>query len=467
VNLINFEFILTFILPQLIYATVLSAVIAAIVGGIVGLITGAIARRLKHTIIPAMVGAFLGTMLVAMTPVYASPDTYIGGPFGGLAILLKMMVLVPAGSIIGGVLGAAYEQKLTFPVKRRITWMGLLFTYTLMVILLYFNLAPAAFQFVKSSGQEPNFLPYIGKIIGYEQKFSGYNRRISSLAFTHDGQKLVIANIGDIRVWQLDTGKLLHTFPGSPHGSTTLNDQIIAIAITPDNQTLVTAAPQQIQLRELESGKILHRLEGSDYIKLTPDAKTLIGFKKADNPTADVGVWELSSRKLLRTIPANLETLGSGYPVDITGDGKTLVIANSSYSNQIEIRDMNTGKRLQSFGDNQGKRISTLVITPDGKNLITAQNNNLQIWDMNTKKIVKTIPNVGTVNHLLVTPDSQTLISSGDSLHIWEITTGKKLLTWQRPPKVYTTEVALSPDGKILAATDDRGVRLWRLALAR
>ncbi|WP_066425765.1 WD40 repeat domain-containing protein [Anabaena sp. 4-3] len=462
-NIINFEFIFTFILPQLIYATFLSAVIAAIVGGIVGLITGAIARRIKHTIIPAMVGAFLGTMLVAMTPIFASPDTYIGGPYGGLAILLKMIFLVPAGSLIGGVVAAAYEQKLSSSVKRRITWMGLLFTYSLMMILLYFNLAPAPLQLVKAAGQEENFLPVVGKIIGYEQKFSSYYQGIRSLAFTHDGQKLIVANVGDLRVWQIDTGKLLHTFPGPSEGSTTLNDLIDAIAITPDNQTIVTAAPAQIQIRELETGKIIHRLAGSNFIKLTPDGQTLIGLKMTDKPIRDLGVWQVSTGKLLRTIPAKLETLDPGYPVDITGDSKTLVVANRYYSNQIEIRDINTGERLQSFGDNQGKRITTLAVTPDGKILITAQQNNLQIWDINTKKVVKTIPNVGTVNTLLITPDSQTLISNGDALQIWQISTGKKLLTWQKPKGIVTTHVALSPDGKTLAATDDRGVRVWRL----
>ncbi|MGH1395806.1 MAG: WD40 repeat domain-containing protein [Trichormus sp.] len=477
-NLINFEFIFTFILPKLIYATLISVVIGAVVGGIIGLIIGKISRRMKDTLIPAMLGSFIGMMLLAMIPIFASRDTYIGGPFGGLAIFLKFIVVAPTGSIIGGVVGGICGLKLSPQFKPRFTLIGLIFTYSVMLISIYATLAPLPFQFVKSGGQEENFLPNIGKIIGYEQKFGSYYKGISCLGFTRDGNKLVVANSGDLRVWQIDPGKLLNSFPriSDTEGYSPLTDSINAIAITPDGKTLVTAAPEQIQIRELETGNILRRLEGGYYLKLTPDGKTLIGFRKVDKPTADVGVWELSSGKLLRTLPANIETLYSSYPVDITPDGKTVVVANSSYSNQIEIWDINTGKRLQSFGDNQGKLVTTLAVTPDGKTLITAQNNNLQIWDINTKKILRTIPNVGTVNTLLVTPDNQTLISQGEGvqtrptqisnyLYIWQLSTGKKLLSGKKPPKFSLTKAALSPDGKTLAVSDHEGVRLWRLAL--
>lgn len=481
-NLINFEFIFTFILPKLIYATLISLVIGAVVGGIVGLIMGKINRRMKDTLIPAMLGSFIGMMLLAMIPIFASPDTYVGGPFGGLAIMLKFIVVAPIGSIIGGVVGGICGLKLSPQFKPRFTLIGLIFTYSVMLISIYATLAPLPFQFVKLSGQEQNFLPNIGKIIGYEQKFDSYYKGIRCLRFTSNGRKLVVANSGDIRVWQIDPGKLLHSFPGpsAGEGYSPLTDSTVAIAITPDDKTLVTAAPQQIQIRELETGNILHRLEGGYYVKLTPDSKTLIGLKSTDQPSEDLGVWELSSGKLLRTIPANFTTLDPSYPVDITPDGKTLVVANSFYSNQIEIWDINTGKRLQSFGDNKGKRVTTLAVTPDGKTLITAQNNNLQIWDMKTKKIVRTIPNVGTVHTLLFTPDSQTLISQGeglqlqipptqsnDSLYIWQVSTGKKLLAWKKPPGVFNIQAALSDDGKTLAASYEKEVKLWRLALTR
>ncbi|RCJ30799.1 hypothetical protein A6769_32475 [Nostoc punctiforme NIES-2108] len=153
-NLINFEFIVTFILPKLIYATLISLIIGAVVGGIIGLIMGKISRRMKDVLIPAMLGSFLGMMLLAMIPIFASPATYIGGPFGGLSIFLHFIVVAPIGSIIGSVVGGICGLKLSLQLKARLTLIGLIFTYGVMVISIYVTLAPPSFQFVKFHGQE-------------------------------------------------------------------------------------------------------------------------------------------------------------------------------------------------------------------------------------------------------------------------------------------------------------------------
>ena len=464
-NQINFKFILTFILPKLLQATLLSAVVGLIVGGIVGLIVGAIAKRKKDTIIPSIIGSCIGTMLLGMMPIFASPESYIGGAYAGIGILVKMVTLIPAGSILGGVVGGICGLKLASRFQSRFTIIGLIVTYSIMVISLYINLAPTSFQFVKSTGQERDILPTIGKIIGYKQKFSTFYGGIRCLAFTRDGKKLIIANSTIMRVWEIDTGKLLQTFPVPPDGSRILDEVIDAIAISPDNKTFITAAPEQIQVRELATGKILTRLEGSSYVKLTPDGKRLIGFQRTDKPELNVGVWELSSGKLLYTIPSQIENYTSYTPFDITPDGKTLVIAPTKYNNEIELWQLDTGKKLESFGGNTPNPVTTLAVTPEGKTLITAQNANLQIWDMQTKKVVKTIPDVKEVKNLLISPDSQILISNGKSLDVWQLSTGKKLVTRQNQKEFLFTKLALSPDGKTLAASDEEGVRLWKLAL--
>ncbi|BAT51741.1 unknown protein [Nostoc sp. NIES-3756] len=462
-NLINFEFIFNFILPQVLLATIFSIVIALIVGSIIGFIVGKIARRKKDTIIPAILGSFIGTMLLGMISIFADPSTYGGGVFTGLAIYIKVITLIPLGSIIGGVVGSICGLKLSSHLKPRLTIIGFVVTYIIIVLSLYLNLAPLPFQFVKSTGQERDILPTIGKIIGYKQKFSSYYNGIKDLAFTNDGKKLIIANSSDIRVWEIDTGKLLNTFPGPSDGSQTLKDMIVAIAVSPGDKTLATAAPEEIQLRELETGNIIKRLEGSNYVKFSPDGKYLIGFKRNEQYYMSVGIWEINSGKLLYTIPTQVESTTSYTPVDITPDSQALVIAPKGENNQIQIGQLNTGKKLESFGGDTPRLVTNLAVTPDGKTLITAQNANLQIWDLKTKKVLRTIPNVREVKDLLISPDNQTLVSNGDSLNVWQLSTGKQLVTRRNEREFLFSKVALSPDGKTLAASDEEGVRLWKL----
>jgi WD40 repeat protein len=454
-NFINFEFILNFILPRLIYGSVVSLAIAVVVGSIVGLLIGAKARRNRRTVLRAIFGSFLGTMLLAMLPILFLQGRYGDGPYTILVMLVLMLFLVPIGSIAGAVVGSICGKKLPPKLKRRVSLMALVVTYSVMAIALHVSLAPAPFQSAKPSGQEQDILPLTGKIFGYE-------REMRCMAFTPDGQKLAIANSGDIRVWQVNSGKLLHTLKGPPQGQMTLKDWVDAIAITPDSKTLITAAPLEIQVRELETGRVLQRLAGGDYVKLTPDGKTLLGF--VDMNTYNVRVWELSSGKLLHTIPTQLKPLDfSDTPLDISPDGKTLVIAPTPDKNQIELWQIDTGKRLKSFAGNTNDRITALAVTPEGKMLITAQTNTLQFWDFSSGKVVKTIPKVGNVKTLLLSLDGQRLISNGDRLSIWELGTGKSLQSWQNDQGKVAEKLALSPDGKTLAAYADKVVKLWRL----
>ncbi|BCL35380.1 hypothetical protein [Nostoc sp. MS1] len=462
-NLINFEFIFDFILPQLLQATLLSIVIALIVGSIVGFIVGAIARSKKNTIIPSILGSCLGTLL-AMIPILASPYTYDTSTYTAtIWLLLSIITLIPAGSIIGAVVGGIYRLQLAPYFKQKFIIIWLIAIYSVTVVSIYISLAPLPFQFVKSTGQERDILPTIGKIIGYKQKFGSYYKRISDLAFTHDGKKLVIANSTAIRVWQIDTGKLLYTFPYSSGDSSIFKTSIDALAISHDNKTIATSAQEEIQIRELETNKIIKRLEGSRYAKFSPDGKYLIGFQRNKNYYMNVGIWEISSGKLLYTIPTQIQSSPSYTPVDITPNGETLVIAPRGDSNLIEFRKLNTGKKLESFGGDTPRLVTTLAIAPDGKTLITAQNANLQIWDLKTKKVLRTIPNVRDVKDLLISPDNQTLISNGDSLNVWQLSTGKQLVSRRNEKEFLFSKLALSPDGKTLAASDEEGVRLWKL----
>lgn len=362
-NLINFEFIFDFILLQVLQATIVSVVIALIVGSIVGFIVGKIARRKKNTIIPSILGSFLGTLL-AMTPILVSPHTYDGGAYTAIWLGILIITLIPAGSIIGGVIGGICGLQLAPRLKQRFTIISLIATYSVMVISTYISLAPLPFQFVKSTGQERDILPTIGKIIGYKQKFASYDKRISDLAFTNDGKKLVIANSTAIRVWQIDTGKLLYNFPYPSGDSSILTTKIVALAISPDNRTLATAAQEEIQIRELETNKIIKRLEGYRYAKFSPDGKYLIGFQRIERNEKyymNVGVWEISSGKLLYTIPTQIDGLISKYtPVDITPDSQALVIAPREENNQIEFRQLNTGKKLQYFGGGHWSQVKVV-----------------------------------------------------------------------------------------------------------
>jgi hypothetical protein len=115
----------------------------------------------------------------------------------------------------------------------------------------------------------------------------------------------------------------------------------------------------------------------------------------------------------------------------------------------------------------------TLAFSPDGKMLATGRRFRwIKVWEVRTGKQLRALK-TDYVTKLFFLPDAKTLaIFDGSSLLFWDVTKGKRprLLTlgetehWPHP-------VALSPDGKLLAASGGRGklydFHLWDVARLR
>ena len=134
-NSVNFN--LGFILPRLFYGSLISLVIGVLMGGLIGLLIGVLKQSLK-TILPAMMGSYLGIMLLAMLPLFSYQKAIADDPYEAAMRELDLMaLLLPLGSIVGGVVGSICGLKLRPRLQRWASLMGLVFTYTVMVIVLY------------------------------------------------------------------------------------------------------------------------------------------------------------------------------------------------------------------------------------------------------------------------------------------------------------------------------------------
>ncbi|WP_110515951.1 WD40 repeat domain-containing protein [Herpetosiphon llansteffanensis] len=111
-----------------------------------------------------------------------------------------------------------------------------------------------------------------------------------------------------------------------------------------------------------------------------------------------------------------------------------------------------------------------LVASTDRKTITT--------WDASTGKQVATWnakprhldaqTNVFEVSALAITPDQQTLIAAynkGSMLQAWNLATGEATTTFGAPAKTGSiVEIALSPDGQLLASNDFSGVvQVWEV----
>lgn len=156
-----------------------------------------------------------------------------------------------------------------------------------------------------------------------------------------------------------------------------------------------------------------------------------------------------------------------------TPDGEKLLTA--SRDGTVRVWDLGNGRELLAYRshaapptDEKGNvddrsvfRVPAVAISPDGATVASTGTGEIHIWDLATGKLKKKI--VGhapfLIRGLTFLADGKSVATGGDDkiVRIWNIESGKETVAF--PPQANRVEgIALSPNGKLLAATDANGL---------
>jgi WD40 repeat protein/tRNA A-37 threonylcarbamoyl transferase component Bud32 len=269
----------------------------------------------------------------------------------------------------------------------------------------------------------------------------------AQVAFSPDGRWIATAATdSSIRVRAVSDGRLVFTLTGH-------TNEIGALAFSPDGRWIASSGyDNTLRLWDVarrEQVRSQHRPPGRA-IAFSPDSRWL-AFTHQTGPQG-VSLLDIAS--------GNLSVLGgtkpSTWPV-FTPDSRALVFANDA------LRIVGTSsQRERSLAS--GMLMETLAISPDGRWLgaVDRQGRLLRLSLENGEELAATAPEVAT--QVLAHPDGRLITRSANDLTIWS-------QSGVRQRVIETggghSPFALSPDGTLIAASQDGVLRLWSTATGR
>ncbi len=200
---------------------------------------------------------------------------------------------------------------------------------------------------------------------------------VVSLAFSADGRRLLSVQGKNARLWDVATGKVLHTYQGDvfPDGPRIL-------ALSPDGQVIADGggfdAPHTIHLRQAVTEKEVRALQDDAHVTalaFRPDGKTLASGGRDQT----VKLWDVADGKLLWRTKGRRSD-GGVYFLTFSPDGKTL--ASDDGEGGVYLWETATGKERGHFGKHR-YGVQSGAFSRDGKLLATgSRDTTVLVWDV-------------------------------------------------------------------------------------
>jgi WD40 repeat protein len=312
----------------------------------------------------------------------------------------------------------------------------------------------------------------------------GHKWSVETVVFSPDSKLLASSNGGEVRLWDVTTGKCLSVLYEGLNG---VGRNCGSLAFSPDGKLLAGGIEGRwIMLWDTTKRVKAGVIETSEYFGLglsscvafRPDGKTLVSKSNDRDGNLVISFTDVVTLKNVGATNVNIKAYVWAFSPDCrlfaeVREGKGWMDA------AIEIYETATGKSLITLKGSE--KAMAVSFSPDGKRLATAINETVKLWDVATGKHISsftltkptsTYPRVeGYFRNMIYCvafgPDGNTIAfgNSGEPVvELWNVETKKKITELKGKPLSKgdgIDSVAISPDGKMLAAGRFAGSGAW------
>lgn len=247
---------------------------------------------------------------------------------------------------------------------------------------------------------------------------------------------------------------------------------VSSVTFTPDGHTLASASVDgQIKMWDVDRQQLRNSLTGPrnqiSQIAFRPDGKLLAIADNAGN----VKLWDMTSGQ---ESASAIKLPGGVWGVAWSPDGRLLATANSGRRMDpsdwgVELWNAETVKRLAAFHHMMGldtMSASRVAFTPDGREVAMASWDTVTVFNVGTHKQRLLLGGDSRIiTDIAISPDGHILAASYGQKEVcmWELAHGTAIRSL--PLLSQVNRIAFSPDSLMLAAACDDGmVKLWEVA---
>ena len=199
----------------------------------------------------------------------------------------------------------------------------------------------------------------------------------------------------------------------------------------------------------------------------TPDGRYIL----TGSVDKTIKLWETKTGREVKTFRCR----DGVTDITVSQDGLYMVSGDEFYGNNINIWEISSGEKTQSFSLS-AMNGPPVVFCNNGKNILAGGNKGLlRLWDVISGALVREYKAAinGEVTSIVLTPDGKKAIAGyhyhdenpggkRNTISVWEIDTGEKVLSFNNRSNS-TAALAITPDGQHLLSGDWRqdSVTVW------
>ena len=294
-----------------------------------------------------------------------------------------------------------------------------------------------------------------------------YLGRFNDVEFSKDSSQLITAGQdGAIRIWDVETGKLLRVLMAH-------DGEVRTLAWSPDQKTLASGSSDKtIRLWDIIAGKVTSVLRGStasiSHVVWSPDSLKLAS---SGHRTRSVQLWSLRTGKIAGSLKAtdSVHTIAWG--------SESGVLATGADDGNVSLWNVRTGKPYGHFpldqyrskskrGEFKAHGVRAMAWSPMGSKILAVgfSTGKIKLWKSRTKIFTMTMMpinkdrsgrnRIGSPSCVEWSPKGRKL-AVGDydgNVWFWNTVTGKQTHQVKEPSGSSIRGIAWSSDGQFVAA---------------